>query len=131
MNHFKKRSSGQVMIISVMILGGILLGAAGISGLLMIFQIRAANDAVNSAKAFFAADTGIEAGSYCILKIAGCTDVASFVAADNSNFTDSAVSVSATSTSDVNGTDIISFGYANNKKVVRNLETILSASSTP
>ncbi len=62
------KRAGQVMLISVITLSGILISAAGIAGLLMIYQIRGANDAVNSAKAIFAADAGIEAASFCYFK---------------------------------------------------------------
>ncbi len=54
---FKK---GQVMVLSVMMLGGLVLSVTAIAGLLLVYQIRQANDAVNSAKAIFAADAGIE-----------------------------------------------------------------------
>ena len=47
-----------------------MIGAAAIGGLLLIFQIRMVNDAVNSAKAIFAADTGIELVALCEFK--GC-----------------------------------------------------------
>lgn len=47
-----------------------MIGAAAIGGLLLIFQIRTVNDAVNSAKAIFAADTGIELVTWCAFK--GC-----------------------------------------------------------
>lgn len=66
------RQTGQVMIISVVTLSGILLAAAGIAGLLLVFQLRSANDAVNSAKAIFAADAGIEAATYCYFR--GCNN---------------------------------------------------------
>jgi hypothetical protein len=51
---------GQVMVLTVLSLGGTLLGVTAIAGLLMLFQIRQATDLGNSAKAIFAADTGIE-----------------------------------------------------------------------
>ena len=50
-----------------------MIGAAAIGGLLLIFQIRTVNDAVNSAKAIFAADTGIELVTWCAFK--GCDAV--------------------------------------------------------
>lgn len=49
-----------MMILSVLVLGGTILGATVIAGLLMVYQLRATSDAANSAKAIFAADTGIE-----------------------------------------------------------------------
>jgi hypothetical protein len=48
------------MILTVLMLGGTLLGATTIAGLLMLFQVRQAADIASSAKAFFAADSGIE-----------------------------------------------------------------------
>ena len=63
-NRNRSSSTGQVMVLSVVMLGGVLMSASAIAGLLMVYQIRQANDAVNSAKAIFAADTGIEWGIY-------------------------------------------------------------------
>jgi|SRR3989344_894756 len=51
---------GQVMILSVLALGGTILGATTIAGLLMVYQLRSTSDVANSAKAIFAADTGID-----------------------------------------------------------------------
>ncbi|KKU91687.1 MAG: hypothetical protein UY23_C0001G0293 [Candidatus Jorgensenbacteria bacterium GW2011_GWA1_48_11] len=110
------------MVISVLTLGGILLSAAGIAGLLTTYQIRAANDAVNSAKAFFAADAGIEAASYCLLKILDCTDPENYVA-DNLSLSDAPqVFASVTSVQTSNSLDIFSNGYAAAGKVVRTLQ---------
>lgn len=67
------KKSGQVLLMSVMMLGGILLSATAIAGLLMQYQIRQTNDAANSAKALFAADAGLEWESYCVLRIVGST----------------------------------------------------------
>lgn len=53
------------MLLSIMILGGVMLSASMIAGLLLRHQIRQVNDAVSSAKAVFAADTGIELVSWC------------------------------------------------------------------
>jgi len=48
------------MIIAILTLGGAILGATTLAGILMLYQIRATTDAANSAKAIFAADAGIE-----------------------------------------------------------------------
>lgn len=48
------------MILTVLALGGAVLGATTIAGLLMLYQIREATDLANSGKAIYAADTGIE-----------------------------------------------------------------------
>lgn len=48
------------MLLAVLALGGAILGATTIAGLLMLYQIRAATDIESSAKAVFAADAGVE-----------------------------------------------------------------------
>jgi len=48
------------MLIAVLSLGGAILGATTVAGLLTLYQIRATTDSENSAKAIFAADAGIE-----------------------------------------------------------------------
>ncbi len=64
MNHMRqetgKSEKGQVMILSVLALGGTILGATTIAGLLMVYQLRSTSDVANSAKAIFAADAGID-----------------------------------------------------------------------
>ena len=56
----KNKRSGQAMLIAVLALGGAILGATTVAGLLMLYQIRATTDTANSAKAIFAADAGTE-----------------------------------------------------------------------
>ncbi|MDR3582156.1 MAG: hypothetical protein P4L67_02680 [Candidatus Pacebacteria bacterium] len=56
----KNGRSGQAMLIAVLSLGGAILGATAVAGLLTLYQLRAANDSQNSAKAIFAADAGVE-----------------------------------------------------------------------
>ncbi len=48
------------MLIAVLSLGGAILGATTVAGLLTLYQIRATTDTENSAKAIFAADAGVE-----------------------------------------------------------------------
>jgi len=48
------------MILSVLMLGGAMLGATAIAGLLMLFQIRQSADFQSSAKSIFGADAGVE-----------------------------------------------------------------------
>lgn len=60
-------SKGQTMILTVLSLGGTMLGATTIAGLLMLYQLRQATDMASSAKAIFAADAGIEWAIYCLL----------------------------------------------------------------
>jgi len=52
--------SGQAMIMTVLALGGTMLGATTIAGLLMVYQIRQSTDMANSMKAIYAADAGLE-----------------------------------------------------------------------
>ncbi len=111
----RRCDTGQVMILSVLMLGGVLLGASALAGLLMVYQIRQANDAVNSAKAFFAADAMIEWQTYNI-------------------YTSSTPLAAPVFTSGVSGTSTILFppgeivirsqGFSGN--VTRALETVLS-----
>jgi len=59
--HCSARSTtGQAMLLTVLILGGSILGASTIAGYLMLLKIRSSSDITNSTKAIFAADTGIE-----------------------------------------------------------------------
>lgn len=58
---------GQVMILTVLTLGGALLGATTIAGLLMLYQVRQGADVNHSARAVYAADSGIEWGLYNLL----------------------------------------------------------------
>ncbi len=59
-----EKSSGQAMLLTVLSIGGTILGATAIAGLLMLYQIRSATDFANSAKAVFAADSGTEWALY-------------------------------------------------------------------
>ena len=60
MGNKQNNRSGQAMLIAVLSLGGAILGATTVAGLLTLYQIRATTDSQNSAKAIFAADAGIE-----------------------------------------------------------------------
>lgn len=55
-----KKQSGQVMLLTVVVLSGTLMTVSGIVGFLMLHKIRQSTDIVSSAKAIFAADSGIE-----------------------------------------------------------------------
>ena len=61
-------SSGQAMILAVLALGGAILGATTIAGLLMTYQLRQVGDFSSSAKAIYAADAGVECGLYAQIK---------------------------------------------------------------
>jgi hypothetical protein len=56
--------SGQAMIIATLTLGGAILGATALAGLLTLYNIRSTTDSENSAKAIFAADAGINWALY-------------------------------------------------------------------
>jgi len=68
LNFVKQNLGGQAMILAVLALGGTILGATTIAGLLMTYQIRQTTEAANSAKAIFAADSGLECGLYSFFK---------------------------------------------------------------
>ncbi len=52
------------MVLTIMVLGGVMIGASTIAGLLTLFQIRQSTDMTNSTKAIYAADTGSEWSLY-------------------------------------------------------------------
>jgi len=56
----RKNEKGQVMVLTSIIIGGLILSATSIAGLLMFFQLQQSNDAVTSGMAVSAADAGIE-----------------------------------------------------------------------
>ena len=51
---------GQVMLLTVLIVSGTILGATTIAGILTLNQIRQSTNVINSLQAVFAADTGLE-----------------------------------------------------------------------
>jgi hypothetical protein len=56
----KNKRSGQAMLTAVLTISGAILGATTVAGFLMVYQLRASTDSENSAKAVFAADSGVE-----------------------------------------------------------------------
>ena len=64
------------MLVTVLAMSGTLLGATAIAGYLMLNQIRQTTDTMNSTKAIFAADTGLEWRLYKFFKTDGqkCED---------------------------------------------------------
>ncbi len=66
--------SGQVMILTVLMLGATMIGATTIAGLLMLYQVRQASDIINSTKAVYAADAGVDAALYQYFKQAQGTE---------------------------------------------------------
>lgn len=61
----KSCSVGQVMILTTVVIGGLLLSASVVAGFLMFNQLRQVNDAVTSGMAVFATDAGVEDALYC------------------------------------------------------------------
>ncbi|MBN2197880.1 hypothetical protein JW698_01645 [Candidatus Wolfebacteria bacterium] len=59
---------GQVMLLTVLILGGSILIASTIAGYLMMLKIRSSSDIINATKAIYAADAGIEWNLYTRFK---------------------------------------------------------------
>lgn len=59
------------MLVTVLAMSGTLLGATAIAGYLMLNQIRQTTDVVNSTKAIFAADAGLEWRIYKFFKADG------------------------------------------------------------
>ena len=55
-----KNNKGQVMMIVIMVLSGVMIGSMAISGTLTARQIRQSADAGASSKTIFAADAGLE-----------------------------------------------------------------------
>ncbi len=50
---------GQAMILTVLAIGGAIMGATAIAGLLMLYQINATTDVAHSSQAILAADSGV------------------------------------------------------------------------
>ena len=121
------KRAGQVMVISVVTLGGILLASAGIAGLITFYQIRSANEAVGSAKALFAADAGIEAASFCYFR-GGC-DPEIEGSSPALEFNDPQVSANSTSLLTPESLTITTRGFAARGRIIRILEATFTASS--
>ena len=56
---------GQAMLLTTVMMSGVILSVSAIAGLLMLYQVRQATDAVDSSMAFYAADAGVEQTLYC------------------------------------------------------------------
>ncbi len=70
-SQFSNSAKGQVILLTVLVLAGSMLGASMIAGYLMLLKIRASSDITNSARAIFAADAGIEWELYKQIKDSG------------------------------------------------------------
>ena len=53
-----------MMLLAVVILSSAILGVTSLAGILTLYQVRSAGGAINSTKAIFAADAGIECALY-------------------------------------------------------------------
>lgn len=58
------KRSGQVMLITVVMLSGAVLASTSLAGLLILYQLRQATNAKASMQAVFAADAGLEWAFY-------------------------------------------------------------------
>lgn len=65
---FKIQNSGQVMLLSIVIIGTSILVVSIVAGYLMVQRLRFSSNMADSAKAVFAADAGIECELYNIFK---------------------------------------------------------------
>lgn len=70
-----KKNSGQTMILTAIITGGIVLSASVIAGMMTFYQLREVNDTVKSSMALFAADSGVEATLNCYFKEQGAENL--------------------------------------------------------
>jgi hypothetical protein len=130
----KNMRRGQALLIAVLSLGGAILGATTVAGLLTLYQIRATTDTANSAKAIFAADAGVEwaqfshycsndnppptAGGRCPLVTPGTNDYALPTFSNNAMMTvtcysNTATTGATTTCSNASTTSAISTGVAN------------------
>ena len=66
-----KKNLGQIMVLTAIITGSIVLSASVIAGMLTFYQLREVNDTVKSSMALSAADTGVEATLFCYFKKEG------------------------------------------------------------
>ncbi|MFB6212306.1 MAG: hypothetical protein ABEI53_00600 [Candidatus Magasanikbacteria bacterium] len=109
----KSFSSGQVMMMTVIVLGGVMIGASVVGGLLLRYQIRSVSNSLSSAKSVFAADTGIEAMAWCNFKSADCSAFEPSSVPEEGcpsptgSFSDSSVCFEATSTLRADGSFLI------------------------
>ncbi len=73
----QQSQKGQVMLLTVILLSGAILGATSLTGLLVLYQIRQATDVTSSTQAIFAADSGLECALYQHFKdlTQDCSDV--------------------------------------------------------
>jgi hypothetical protein len=116
----RKENNGQVMVMVIIMIGGILLSATAITGILMVYQIRQANDAGSSAQAFFAADAALE---WQLANVYKNYDV-SLVLENGTTATSSFAIIPDPSDPSISVVDFTSQGFSGN--TVRALETVFT-----
>jgi len=62
------KNSGQVMLLTVLVLSAVFLTATVIAGLLMVYQLSQVSAIADSAKSIFAADAAIERGLFKVFR---------------------------------------------------------------
>lgn len=62
------KERGQVMLLTVMLLTGVILSTASLAALLVLYQIRQTTDVIASTQAIFAADAGLECALFKKIK---------------------------------------------------------------
>jgi len=95
------------MLLTVMILGGVMIGASAIGSLLVRYQVRQVNDALDSMQALFVADAAVEQISYCFFR-----DACDFEDPPPMTFESGAVSYSTQTTLTENAFTILSQGVS-------------------
>lgn len=120
-------STGQAMVLTIVMIGGIFLSATAIAGLLIFFQLQQATDFGNSAMAVFAADGAMEEATYRFLfdeDLGECfPDPCQIVAAPFTNGATGLAEILISPLDQADGSTIIkSFGWDAGKRLVRSLE---------
>lgn len=117
-------NTGQTMILTVLVFSSTLLSVTLIGGFIMLYQIRHAGDFTNSARAIFAADTGVN--WWTCFSSGGCTTPANSSLTINGLFDNGA---SFEIKEETAGIKVI--GRAGNSKRAFLLESLISATCEP
>lgn len=121
----KESKKGQAMILISVMLGGLILSATAISGLLMFFTLQQASDAESSNAALFAADAGVEQGLYCYFYKVTSNDL-SVCQNQTVRLTNGATATSTVSRDPATGV-ITATGIGTAGKIERVLQTTITA----
>ncbi len=68
---YLRSNSGQAMILTTLVLSSTVLALAGIGGYLMLIRLRVSSNVVDTTKAIYLADAGVECGAYNQTKAGG------------------------------------------------------------